>query len=109
MLDTVYHLGNLYSNQGKLVDAEEWYRRALAGFAKASCPDYKSSLNTLYALGSLYVRQGLHDNGQPLLERAVAGYKMVYGPNYRYTLGAMSAIEDSLRQPSNDSVTTRIV
>jgi len=34
-LDTVNDLGNLYAKQGKAVEAEEMYMRALSGFKKA--------------------------------------------------------------------------
>ena len=34
-LDTVHNLGILYSDQGKLKEAEEMYQRALAGCEKA--------------------------------------------------------------------------
>ena len=33
-LDTVYNLGNLYGEQGKLAEAEQMYVRALAGKEK---------------------------------------------------------------------------
>jgi tetratricopeptide (TPR) repeat protein len=37
-LDTIIYLGNLYSNQGKLVKAEQMYQRALQGYKKALGP-----------------------------------------------------------------------
>ena len=39
-LDTVNNLGILYSDQGKLKEAEEMYQRALAGKEKALGPDH---------------------------------------------------------------------
>lgn len=39
-LITVNSLGILYSDQGKLQEAEEMYQRALVGFEKALGPDY---------------------------------------------------------------------
>jgi tetratricopeptide (TPR) repeat protein len=43
-LNTVQNLGNLYSVQGKLEEAEEMYQRALVGKKKALGPDHTSLL-----------------------------------------------------------------
>jgi tetratricopeptide (TPR) repeat protein len=51
-------LGNLYSNQGKLKEAEKMYQRALAGYPKALGPDHKFPLDTVNKLGNLYSSQG---------------------------------------------------
>jgi hypothetical protein len=57
-LQTVNNLGILYSNQGKLAEAEEMYRRALQGFEKALGVDnaiiYILALNTILNLGDLF-------------------------------------------------------
>jgi tetratricopeptide (TPR) repeat protein len=52
------NLGLLYSGQGKLKEAEEMYRRALAGFEKAFGPDHTWTLTTVKNLGNLYKDQG---------------------------------------------------
>jgi hypothetical protein len=51
--NTVY-FGLLYSDQGKLKEAEEMYLRALAGYEKALGPGHPSTLNTVNNLGLLY-------------------------------------------------------
>ncbi|KAJ5661394.1 uncharacterized protein N7477_009010 [Penicillium maclennaniae] len=51
-------LGNLYSDQGKLKEAEEIYQRALVGYEKAFGPDHTSTLSTVHKLGILYSNQG---------------------------------------------------
>ena len=57
-LDTVNNLGILYKNQGKLVEAEKMYQRALQGYEKALGPEdilhYLPALNTAYNLGHLH-------------------------------------------------------
>lgn len=40
-LNTVYSLSLLYSNEGKLKEAEEMYQQALIGYEKAIHPDYR--------------------------------------------------------------------
>ena len=42
-LDTVNNLGNLYADQGKLVEAEEIYRRALDGYINARGSNHPST------------------------------------------------------------------
>jgi tetratricopeptide (TPR) repeat protein len=45
----VFHnLGTLYSNQGKLAEAEKMYLRALEGIEKALGPDHTSTLDTIH-------------------------------------------------------------
>jgi hypothetical protein len=54
-LDWVFHnLGNLYSDQGKLAEAEKMYIRVLKGCEEALGPDHISTLITVCYLGNLY-------------------------------------------------------
>jgi Tetratricopeptide repeat len=50
-LDTVNNLGSLYGDQGKLGEAEQMCRRALAGKEKALGPEHTSTLRTVNNLG----------------------------------------------------------
>ena len=56
-LGTVNSLGLLYSDQGKMADAEAMWLRALAGYEKAGGPDQKSTLDTRYNLAELLERK----------------------------------------------------
>jgi hypothetical protein len=58
-LDTVNNLGLLYTDQGKLGEAEEMYKRALKGKEKALGPDHTSTLGIVRNLGNLYASQGM--------------------------------------------------
>jgi tetratricopeptide (TPR) repeat protein len=58
ILGGFHRLGILYSDQGKLKEAEEMYQRALAGYEKALGPDHTSTLNKVNNLGNLYSDQG---------------------------------------------------
>ena len=51
-------LGSLFLDQGKMVEAEKMYQRALGGKEKAWGPDHISTLRTLHNLGVLYAKQG---------------------------------------------------
>jgi tetratricopeptide (TPR) repeat protein len=57
-LDTVNNLGLLYAYQGKLVEAEQMYQRALQGKEKAWSPEYPSTLRSVNYLGTIYKSQG---------------------------------------------------
>ncbi|KAJ5100914.1 hypothetical protein N7456_006966 [Penicillium angulare] len=79
-------LGNLYSDQGKLKEAEEMYQRALAGYEKALGPDHASTLNTVNNLGNLYSDQGKLKEAEEMYQRALAGYEKALGPDHISTL-----------------------
>jgi tetratricopeptide (TPR) repeat protein len=57
-LTVVNNLSLLYSDQGKLKEAEEMCQRALAGKEKALGPDHTSTLTVVNNLGVLYSDQG---------------------------------------------------
>jgi hypothetical protein len=65
-LDWAFHnLGDLYSDQGKLIEARrrKIYIRALQGSQKALGPDHTSTLDTVNNLGNLYKNQGKASQG----------------------------------------------
>ncbi|KAF1817833.1 uncharacterized protein K489DRAFT_303975, partial [Dissoconium aciculare CBS 342.82] len=74
-LDTVNNLGNLYSNQGKMAEAEEMYVRALRGKEKAWGAEHTSTLATVNNLGSLYKIQGKLAEAEVMYLRALRGYE----------------------------------
>ncbi|KFY31766.1 hypothetical protein V493_00848 [Pseudogymnoascus sp. VKM F-4281 (FW-2241)] len=47
-----HNLGLLYADQGKLVEAEQMYQRALQGYEKALGLEHTSTLNTVNSLGT---------------------------------------------------------
>jgi tetratricopeptide (TPR) repeat protein len=58
-IEWVYHqLGLLYVVQGKFVEAESIYKRALAGREKVLGIEYTLILDTVHNLGALYIDQG---------------------------------------------------
>ncbi|KMK63757.1 hypothetical protein Y699_09530 [Aspergillus fumigatus Z5] len=83
-------LGDLYSNQGKLKEAEEMYQRALAGFKKALGPDHTFTLSAVNNLGALYLEQGKLKEAEEMYQRALAGFKRALGPDHTFTLSAVS-------------------
>jgi tetratricopeptide (TPR) repeat protein len=70
-LDTVHNLGDLYADQGKLVEAEQMYQRALQGTEKALGAEHTSTLDTVHSLGLLYTDQGKLVEAEQMLSRGV--------------------------------------
>ncbi|KAJ5635765.1 uncharacterized protein N7484_009078 [Penicillium longicatenatum] len=85
-------LGNLYSTQGKLKEANETYQRALAGYEKALGPDHASTLHTVHDLGTLYKRQDKLQLAEKMYQRALAGCEIALGPDHTYTLNVVHSL-----------------
>ncbi|KAF5521126.1 Kinesin light chain [Colletotrichum aenigma] len=79
-------LGNLYSDQGRLKEAEDMYLRALQGYEKALGPEHTSALDTVNNLGNLYADQGRLKEAEGMYERALQGYEKALGPDHTSTL-----------------------
>ncbi|EFY89220.1 kinesin light chain [Metarhizium acridum CQMa 102] len=79
-------IGCLYKNQGKLQEAEEMYSRALRGHEKARGPDHTSTLDTINNLGTLYADQGKLQKAERMYLRALRGLEKARGPNHTSTL-----------------------
>ena len=81
-LDTVNNLGNLYSVQGKLDEAEKMYMRALQGYEEALGVELVKTcipaLKTMTNLGDLY-SETRPDESQAMYAKALAGYTIVRG------------------------------
>ncbi|KAK2742603.1 Nephrocystin-3-like protein 2 [Colletotrichum kahawae] len=87
---SVHHLGILYSDQGRLKEAEAMYDRALQGYEKAWGPDHTSILDTVDNLGLLYSKQGRLKEAEAMYERALQGYEKALGPDHTSTLNTVN-------------------
>ncbi|KAI1317244.1 hypothetical protein F5Y16DRAFT_392874 [Xylariaceae sp. FL0255] len=99
LLDTVVNeseswiygaLGNLYSDQGKLREAEQMFQRALRGYEKALGPDHTSTLDSIHCLGSLYRDQGKLSEAEEMYQRALRGKEKALGPDHMSTLDTVN-------------------
>lgn len=70
-LHGLHNLGLLYSDQGKLAEAEAMYQRALAGYEKALGPEHTSTLRTVNNLGLLYRDQGKRAEAEAMYQRTL--------------------------------------
>ena len=81
----LHSLGDLYSDWGKMDEAEKMYRRALQGNEKAWGPEHTSTLATVNNLGSLYDAQGKLDEAEKMYQRALQGKEKAWGPEHTST------------------------
>jgi tetratricopeptide (TPR) repeat protein len=84
-LSTVNNLRNLYTDQGRMKEAEDIYLRALAGYEKTCGPEHTSILNTVNKLGILYSDQGRIKEAEDMYLRALVGYEKTWGPEHTST------------------------
>ncbi|KAH7012600.1 uncharacterized protein B0I36DRAFT_378335 [Microdochium trichocladiopsis] len=90
-LDWAFHsLGDLFSDQGKLDEAEKMYLRALDGREKALGPDHTSTLQTVNNLGLLYKNQGKLGEAEKMYLRALDGKEKALGPDHTSTLDTVN-------------------
>jgi CHAT domain-containing protein/Tfp pilus assembly protein PilF len=85
-LSSVHNLAALYQVQGRNSEAEQLWRRALAGRQKVLGPEHHDTLLSVGALGYLYLGQGRYNEAEPLLRRALAGRQKALGLEHPTTL-----------------------
>jgi tetratricopeptide (TPR) repeat protein len=87
---TYFSLGYLYDKQGKLVEAEQMYQRALQGKEKAWGPEHTSTLATVNNLAVLYKTQGKLVEAEQMYQRALQGKEKAWGPEHTSTLDTVN-------------------
>ncbi|KAH9903875.1 kinesin light chain [Xylariomycetidae sp. FL2044] len=85
---TLYSLGNLYSDQGKLKEVEEMYERALQGYEKTLGPDHISTLDTVNNLDLLYSDQSQLKETEEVYQQALEGFDIIFDSNHQKTIQA---------------------
>ncbi|PMD19049.1 TPR-like protein [Hyaloscypha hepaticicola] len=90
LADYYHNLGFLCADQGKLVEAEQMYQRALQGKEKARGPDHTSTLDTVNNLAALYADQGKLVEAEQMYQRALQGYEKAWGPDHTSTLSTVN-------------------
>ncbi|KGQ07153.1 Nephrocystin-3 [Beauveria bassiana D1-5] len=80
-----HRLGTLYSDQGRLREAETTYKRALDG-CDAWDPKHTLTLRTINNLGILYTYQDRLREAEAMYKRALDVYEKALGPNHTLAL-----------------------
>ncbi len=88
--DACHRLGLLYSDQGKMKEAENMYLRALTGREKAWGPGHTLTLDTVNNLGILYSDQGKMKEAEDMYLRALTGREKAWGPGHTLTLDTVN-------------------
>jgi tetratricopeptide (TPR) repeat protein len=102
----------LYKTQGKLVEAEQMYQRALQGYEKAWGPEHTSTLDTVNNLANLYAAQGKLVEAEQMYQRALQGYEKAIGADSITTyIPALNTIQNlgSLFELQADFAKARIM
>ena len=90
-LDSIRCMGNIFMEQGKLVEAEEAYQRALHGCEKTLGPEHTSTLRVVNNIGLLYRNQDKLAEAERMYMRAMQGYRKMLDlddtPNVVHGLG----------------------
>jgi tetratricopeptide (TPR) repeat protein len=86
VLDGTHMLGLLYTNQGRLAEAEQMYERALRGYEEALGVGHSSTLNTVNNLGALYAAQGRLAEAEKMCKWALQGTKDTLDPKHTSVL-----------------------
>lgn len=89
-LDAASGLGILYSEQGRLPEAEELFLRTLNGRATALGSEHPLTLSTLSSVGTVYIRQRKVAQAEGAFLRAVHGQEKVCGPMHESTLMSLN-------------------
>jgi tetratricopeptide (TPR) repeat protein len=76
------NLAGLYHTQGRYVDAEPRFQRALAIWEKALGPEHPDVATSLNNLAGLYHTQGRYADAEPRFQRALAIFEKVLGPEH---------------------------
>jgi tetratricopeptide (TPR) repeat protein len=86
-LEAVNNLGRLLADQGKLVEAEPLYIRALQGYEaleSVNISSYTPALETMFNLGELYSVTERMEMAKEMYNRALSGYTTVQGPSSKW-------------------------
>ncbi|GMH58836.1 hypothetical protein TL16_g02698 [Triparma laevis f. inornata] len=86
------HLSVTLREKGQYEEAEEVYKRCLAGRMKVLGKDHDDRLGTLNNLGVVYQRLGNNEKELEYYERALKGYERLLGKNHPQTLMAVMNI-----------------
>jgi tetratricopeptide (TPR) repeat protein len=81
-LDIVNSLGLLYTNLGRLDEAEKMFQRALQGREKAWGPEHTVTLDTVNNVGILYAELGRLDEAEKMYQRALQGKEKAGAPEH---------------------------
>ncbi|KAM7210079.1 Tetratricopeptide repeat domain containing protein [Rhypophila decipiens] len=81
-IDAMHTLGDLYTDQGRLTEAESMYQQALEGYEKALGRDHTSTLDIVNNLGILYRDQGRLTEAELMYQQALSWFRVALRPSH---------------------------
>jgi len=93
-LDNLMEMGSSFSHEGRLVEAEEFYLRALKGLEKMLDEHHPKLLNVMGNLGRVYGMQGKWAESEIILLRVLRGNENSLGESHPGTLMIMEMLCD---------------
>lgn len=90
--DSYHQLGNLYSDQGRMREAEVMYVRALKGYEKAWGAEYNFTLDIANHLGALYWKQRRMAADEMTYLRALKRKEKAWGAEHPSTLDTANVL-----------------
>ena len=100
-VNSVNNMGSLLREQGKLEEAEPFYRLALEGWERTLGRDHPSTLTSVKNLGVLLQSQGKLTEAEPFYRRALEGQERTLGvdhPSTRLTAEHLRHLLNSSRR-----------
>lgn len=91
----LHRLADLYHQQGKLVEAEQLYKRALSILVETDHPQVAYSIN---GLANLYHQQGKLVEAEQLYKRALRIWEQQFGPENSHAAHSLSGLANLYHQ-----------
>jgi tetratricopeptide (TPR) repeat protein len=99
-------MGRLLTAQGDYVQAESYFKQALASIEGSYGPNHLYTTRVLASIAALYVRQQRFAEAEELVLRVLPVQQRVYGPNHRF-LVPVRLVQSSIYEAQGDLVDTR--
>ncbi len=89
-LDSISNMGSLLQSQGKLVQAEPYFREALEKRRRVLGEEHPETLTAINNMGGLLEAQGKLDQAEPYFREALERRRRVLGEEHPNTLGSIN-------------------
>ena len=96
-LISINNMGVLLRSQGKLAEAEHYYREALEVQRRVLGDDHPNTLTSIINMGLLLRSQGKLAEAEPYLREALEGHRRVLGDDHPDTLASINNMGSLLR------------
>lgn len=106
---TMYHLGQVYSRQGRLKEAEELQKKLMDMILSMFGPDHPSILRARAALGITYANQGYLQKAAEIQAQVLETLKSVLGPGHPNTLASMEHLSITWIRQSRKSEALELI